>query len=471
MRNWDVGRIAAAAGAHLVRGGGGAERVDGGGAGRGPGPERITIDSRDAGPGALFVGLAGAHVDGGEFAAAALAAGAWGALVAPAFAPRLTELDRRVLDGSPAAVLVADSPLSALQSLARAWRRELGAQVIGVTGSTGKTSTKELLAAMLRPHRATVASRANFNTEIGLPLEILAAPAGAEVLVLEMAMRGSGQIAELCEVAEPDVGVIVSIGPVHLELLGSLEVIAAAKAELLLALPPTGAAVVPKGEKLLSPHLRSDLRTLTFGSGGDVELSAVEPGRIVVDLCGTPISFGIDLEHQPHLQTDLLAATAAAAAIGVAPGGELAFTAPAGRGRRITLPGDVLLIDGSYNANPMSMHAALLELEAVAGARGGTARRVAVLGEMLELGPAAEDFHTRLGEQARGRVDLLITVGPLARAIGRAFDREHQHVQDAAAAAELVGGLLRAGDVVLVKGSYGVGLRMVCESLQAAVSA
>ena len=131
--------------------------------------------------------------------------------------------------------------------------------MIGVTGSTGKTSTKDLLLAVLAPHRRTFASRANFNTEIGLPLEILAAPRGTEVLVLEMAMRGAGQIAELAAIAEPDVGVIVSIGPVHLELLGSIEAIAAAKAELIAALAPGATAIVPAGEPLLAPHLRADL--------------------------------------------------------------------------------------------------------------------------------------------------------------------------------------------------------------------
>ena len=159
-----------------------------------------------------------------------------------------------------ARVLAAADPLRALQRLATAWRRELGARVIGVTGSTGKTSTKDLLLALLAPHRRTVASRANFNTEIGLPLEILAAPAGTEVLVLEMAMRGAGQIAELAAIAEPDVGVIVSIGPVHLELLGTVEAIAARQGRADRCAGPGATAVVPAGEPLLDPHLRDDVR-------------------------------------------------------------------------------------------------------------------------------------------------------------------------------------------------------------------
>ena len=205
MRTWDAPRIAREAGAKLVLPATGDA-----------GPERVVIDSREAAPGDLFVGLRGDSADGGRFAAGGLRAGAWGVLTAPEHAAERTDADA-------GAWLTAEDPLAALQRLARAWRRELGADVIGVTGSTGKTSTKDLLHAVLAPHRRTIASRGNFNTEIGLPLEILGAPAGTEVLVLEMAMRGAGQIAELAAVAEPDVGVIVSIGPVHLELLGTIE--------------------------------------------------------------------------------------------------------------------------------------------------------------------------------------------------------------------------------------------------------
>ncbi len=177
---------------------------------------------------------------------------------------------------NPGFVLTAENPLQALQSLATAWRHELGAagmQVIGVTGSTGKTSTKDILLALLRPRRRTVASRANFNTEIGLPLEILAAAEGTEVLVLEMAMRGRGQIAELAAIAEPDVGVIVSIGPVHLERLGTIENVAAAKAELIAALAPGQTAIIPADERLLDTHVRSDVRTVTFGDYGDIRFT------------------------------------------------------------------------------------------------------------------------------------------------------------------------------------------------------
>ena len=171
--------------------------------------------------------------------------------------------------------------MPALGALARGWRQDLAAFVIGVTGSVGKTSTKDLIAAMIAPHRSIAASRENYNTEIGLPLEILAAPWGTEVLVLEMAMRGFGQIRELAAIAEPDVGVITNIGPVHLEQMGSLEGVAEAKAELLDGLQPGGTAVVPSDEPLLEPWLRDDLEVVTFGPGGDVhyEGSSLEVRR------------------------------------------------------------------------------------------------------------------------------------------------------------------------------------------------
>jgi len=359
---------------------------------------------------------------------------------------------------------VAD-PLDALQRLATAWRRELGARVIGVTGSTGKTSTKDLLAAVLSPHRLTVASRANFNTEIGLPLEILAAPAGTEVLVLEMGMRGPGQIAELAGVAEPDVGVIVSIGPVHLEQLRTIEGVAAAKAELIAGLPAGGTAVLPADEPLLDPHRRSDVATLTFGPGGDVTIAGETEDSVEIDCAGERLSLSLDFS-QSHLRRDLLAAVAAAKAVGVRAGGRLHVTLSPGRGQRTVLPGDVTLIDDSYNANPMSMRAALDELAATAAAR-----RVAVLGDMLELGPGAERYHRELGEHAAATADVLVTVGPLAASMADRFPGEHHHAVDAGEAAATVPGLLRGGDVVLVKGSNGVGLRGVCEVLRAGAPA
>jgi UDP-N-acetylmuramoyl-tripeptide--D-alanyl-D-alanine ligase len=448
MRTWTPEQVAGAAGARLV-----SPPPAGGG------PERVIIDSREAGPGSLFVGLVGEHVDGGRFAPHALAAGAWGVLTTPEHA----EAARCAV---PGALLAAEDPLAALQRLATAWRRALDVQVIGVTGSTGKTSTKDLLLALLAPHRRTVASRANYNTEIGVPLEILAAPADTEVLVLEMAMRGAGQIAELAAVAEPDVGVIVSIGPVHLELLGTIEAIAAAKAELIAALKPSGTAILPAGEPLLEPHIRADLETIRFGAGGDVQLRRSEDELVEIDLAGRPIVLEVPFSLA-HLRRNLLPAAAAASAVGVIPSGRVALELSPGRGQRVALPGGLTLIDDCYNANPMSMRAALEDLAETA-ARADHARPVAVLGDMLELGPRERDYHVALGEEAaRAGVELLVTVGPLAEAIAERFDGELHSVEDAAAAAEMVPDLLQSGDVVLIKGSRGVGLELVCRALSA----
>jgi UDP-N-acetylmuramoyl-tripeptide--D-alanyl-D-alanine ligase len=433
VRGWSPERIADAAGARLVEPG---TRRDG--------PTRAVIDSRHAHRGDLFVGLPGERVDGGRFAEDVIGAGAWGVLVGEAWAG-IDNADEGV-------VLVAPDPLLALQRLATEWRRELGAQVIGVTGSTGKTSTKDLLAAMVDQQRRVIATPQNLNTEIGLPLTVLGAPAGTEVLVLEMAMRGAGQIAELAEIAEPDVGVIVNIGPVHLELLGSIEAIAAAKAELLAALRPGGTAVIPANEPLLDPHRRDDVTTVTFGPGGDVsEL----PDALDLDVGGGRLS--------AHMHRNALAALAAARAVGVQPTGYLQVAVTELRGERLDLPGGIVVVNDCYNANPMSMRAALDDLAASAPETG---RRIAVLGDMLELGSQEERFHQEIGAHARATgVDLLVTVGPRAAAMGPAFGGAVEHVADAAAAAELLPSLLQAGDTVLVKGSRGVGLEVVAQRL------
>jgi UDP-N-acetylmuramoyl-tripeptide--D-alanyl-D-alanine ligase len=348
--------------------------------------------------------------------------------------------------GKPGALLASPDPLQALGRLATSWRRELGAQVIGITGSTGKTSTKDVLAGMLAPHRRVVATPKNLNTEIGLPLTVLGAPEGTEVLVLEMAMRGRGQIAELAAIAEPDVGVIVNVGPVHLELLGSIEAIAATKAELITALPPGGTAVIPAGEPLLAVHRRDDVTTVTFGPGGDVERL---PDGLTLPFFST------------HMRSNARAALAAARAVGVEPSGRLVVALSELRGQRIELPGGIVVVNDCYNANPMSMRAALDDLAASA-----PGRRVAVLGDMLELGPDERRFHEEIGAHARAAgVDVLVTVGPLAAAMGPAFGGATVHATGADAAAAMLSGLLAEGDTVLVKGSRGVGLEVIAQRL------
>jgi UDP-N-acetylmuramoyl-tripeptide--D-alanyl-D-alanine ligase len=399
------------------------------------------IDSRAIEAGDLFVGLPGEKVDGGRFAPQALAGGAWGVLVAPEHA-------EAAQCAMPGALIAADDPLLALQRLATAWRRALACQVVGITGSVGKTSTKDILAAMLAQARRTVANRENLNTEIGLPLTVLEAPPGTEALVLEMGMRGPGQIAELTAIAEPDVSVITAVAPVHLELMGSIEAIAAAKAELIAGLRPGGTAILPAGEALLERHRRDDVTMVTFGPGGDVaELPA-----------------GLELPFDSaHMRRNALAALAAARAVGVEPTGALQVELSSFRGQRMHLPGDIVVVNDCYNANPMSMRAALDDLAASA-----SGRRVAVLGDMLELGPDEARFHAEVGAHARAAgVDLLVAVGPRAAHFADGYG-EVLALSDAQAAAQTVPGLLQPGDTVLLKASRGVGLEVVARALEAA---
>jgi UDP-N-acetylmuramoyl-tripeptide--D-alanyl-D-alanine ligase len=425
---WSPEQVAQAAGGRLV-----APAPHAGG------PARAVIDSRAAGPGDLFVGLVGEHVDGGRFAAQALAGGAWGVLVAPEHA----DAARCAVAG---AIIAADDPLAALQRLATAWRRTLGCPVVGITGSVGKTSTKDILAAMLAQRLRTVANRENLNTEIGLPMTVLEAPAGAEALVLEMGMRGPGQIGELTAIAEPDVGLITAVAPVHLELMGSVEAIAAAKAELVAGLRAGGTAIVPAGEPLLDAHRRDDVTTVTFGPGGDVDA----------------LPDGLELPfNSAHMRRNALAALAAARALGVEPDGVLDVALSSFRGQRIELPGDIVVVNDCYNANPMSMRAALDDLAASA-----SGRRVAVLGDMLELGPDEDRFHAEIGSHAReAGIDVLVAVGPRAAHLADGYG-EVIALPDAAAAAATVPGLLAPGDTVLLKASRGVGLEVVARALE-----
>ena len=456
MKHWSDQRVAGTAGAELVR-----PHPDGR---AGDGPTRVVIDSREVGPGDLFVGIPGERADGGSFAVGALRDGAWGVLVTPEWAA-----DAMVEEAG--AVLVSATPVPALGALARAWRRDLAAHVIAVTGSVGKTSTKDLITALVAPHRAVASNPKNWNTEIGLPLAILAAPLGTQVMVLEMGMRGFGQIAELAAISEPDVGVITNIGPVHLEQMGSLEGVARAKSELLEGLYDGATAVVPSDEPLLEPWLRSSLEIVTFGPGGDVayEGSSLRGGTVPDAVPRTHVVLAggerIELElpfDQAHNLLNTLAAVAAVRAIGVTPSGRVDVRFSGLRGERVLLGMGATIINDCYNANPLSMRAALDDL----AAHETAGRRIAVLGDMLELGPAEDEHHRDVGAYAAAAgVDVLVTVGPRSARMLDAYDGEGYAVADAGEAAAMAGELIAAGDVVLVKGSRGVGLEVVAETL------
>ena len=417
-------------------------------------PVRASIDSRSVEPGDLFFGLTGERADGGEFAGQALAEGAWGVVVTPEWAGEQA-------GGGEGWVFSAADPLAALQALATVWRRELSVPVLGITGSVGKTSVKDIARAIL-PGRVH-ANEENLNTEIGLPLTVLAAPRETDLLVLEMAMRGFGQITLLAEIAEPDVGVITCVGPVHVEQVGSVEGVARAKAELIDGLPPEGTLIAPADPGLLAPHLERAPALITFGEEGDVRAEAVEvtaeglSATVVTPAGEERFRFSFT---ELHNLTNALAAIAAGVALGFEPS---EMSAGAGRirlsglrGERILLPGGAVLINDCYNANPVSMEAAIANLAAEQAGR-----RVAVLGLMGELGEDSESYHAEVGEFAReSGIDVVIGVGPEA-----ARYRPDVTVDDPVGAAAELARLDREGTVVLVKGSRSAGLEAVAEAL------
>ena len=417
-------------------------------------PVRASIDSRSVEPGDLFFGLTGERADGGEFAGQALAEGAWGVVVTPEWAGEQA-------GGGEGWVFSTADPLAALQALATVWRRELSVPVLGITGSVGKTSVKDIARAIL-PGRVH-ANEENLNTEIGLPLTVLAAPRETDLLVLEMAMRGFGQITLLAEIAEPDVGVITCVGPVHVEQVGSVEGVARAKAELIDGLPPEGTLIAPADPGLLAPHLERAPALITFGEEGDVRAEAVEvtaeglSATVVTPAGEERFRFSFT---ELHNLTNALAAIAAGVALGFEPS---EMSAGAGRirlsglrGERILLPGGAVLINDCYNANPVSMEAAIANLAAEQAGR-----RVAVLGLMGELGEDSESYHAEVGEFAReSGIDVVIGVGPEA-----ARYRPDVTVDDPVGAAAELARLDREGTVVLVKGSRSAGLEAVAEAL------
>ena len=385
----------------------------------------VEIDSRRVGPGDLFVAVRG----GVAYLEQARAAGA--------------------------ATLVPDDDFAALAALGRVVRDQNEAEVVGITGSTGKTSTKDILAALCRPHRRTIAAEASYNAELGLPLTLCRLEPDTELLIAELAMRGFGQIEALCELARPTIGVITAIGPVHLQFVESVAGVARAKAELLEALPRGAKAVIPAGVADLEPHVRGDLDVIRVGE--DARIRSFRNGRLEAQVGSELVE--LELPFTSHHQVEnTLTAVAAYWTSGLpldrigdgAPQIELSRL----RGEELPLPGGGVLINDCWNANPASMTAALRDL---AGRNGG--RRIAVLGGMAELGPEGPRYHREVGKQAT-ELDVVVGVGELARDYGPTH-----WVADAEAAAALLEELLEPGDMVLVKGSRAVGLESVAANL------
>jgi len=402
----------------------------------------LEIDSRRIRPGDLFVAIRG----GIDHVQAALDAGA-------------------------AAALVPDDPHLAMAALGRAVRERSDARVVAVTGATGKTSTKDILAALCRPHLRTVAAEQSHNNEIGLPLTLTRIEPDTQLVIAEMGTRGAGQIGELCAIARPEVAIVTAIGPAHLELFGSIEAIAAAEAETIAALPAGGVAILPSQEPLLEPHLtRRDVEVVTYGDGGDVRLLLFETGersRLEVSVLGERLSLHVDFRAR-HNATNALAALAAYAALGLplddVQRGADRIVLSRWREEERMLAGGGLLINDSYNANPVSMAAALAHL----AERSGGRRRVAVLGDMAELGPAGPAYHAEIGAAAAGAgVELLVALGSLARGYveGAASVCESAWAPTVASGLPLIASLLQPGDCVLVKGSRSMGLEVVADAL------
>ncbi|MGZ4392176.1 MAG: UDP-N-acetylmuramoyl-tripeptide--D-alanyl-D-alanine ligase [Gaiellaceae bacterium] len=377
----------------------------------------VQVDSRRIASGDLFVAVG----RGSEFVDDALAHGA-------------------------VATLVPHDAFAALARIARAVRERSSARVVGITGSMGKTSTKDILAALSAPSARTIAAEASYNNEIGVPLTLCRLEADTEVCVLELAMRGFGQIAELAAIARPQIGVVTNVGPVHLELVDSLDGVARAKGELIEALPAGGTAIVPED----FPVSRDDVEVIRVGTAEGIR----NDGRTSVG----GVSFNFTAQHQVQ---NAATALAALTALGLPRPGSVDVDFARWRGEEQELPGGGVLINDAYNANPVSMRAALAYL----AERAGDRRRVAILGDMAELGRTGPDYHREVGAAASELgVDELLAVGELARGYlengvpGRWVANVHDALRQ-------VDELVRPGDAVLVKGSRAVGLEAVAAAL------
>jgi UDP-N-acetylmuramoyl-tripeptide--D-alanyl-D-alanine ligase len=409
-------------------------------------------DSREVQPGGLFFALKGAATDGRRFVADAVARGAAGVVV-----------ESPVDDAGGAEVIVVPDAWRALYDLAARRLREAAPIVVGITGSNGKTSTKEMLAAILATRYRVLSTEGNRNTETGVPLTLLQLEPGVhQVAVLEMGMQGPGEIARLAELARPSVGIVTGIGTVHLEFFGSQEGIAEAKGELIEALPADGLAVL-NADDPFTPRLaaRSRAPVRTFGlEGGDFQGQDYEAGAFTVGNVRVALP-----APGRHLARNALAAIAAADHLGVPPAEAAPVLAEVRVPRRLELilaPAGFTVVDDAYNASPESMLAAF---EAVAELpRQG--RLLAVLGEMRELGAAAEDAHRRVGAAAAATFDAVCVADiGMGRLLAEAAHAEM--VADKPAAARWVKAQAQAGDVVLVKASHGVGLEDVVAELLA----
>ncbi|MDR3685705.1 MAG: UDP-N-acetylmuramoyl-tripeptide--D-alanyl-D-alanine ligase [Coriobacteriia bacterium] len=439
----------------------------------------VCIDSRCIRPGCIFVALPGERTDGHDFVLSAIDAGAK-LIIVSRTAEQVVELVD-VAKRRDVAVLRVDDTLLAIQALASYHRSRLHCEVLGITGSTGKTSTKDFVMAVLSAGKRTVGTQGNRNNELGVPLTVLAANADTEVLVVEMGMRGMGQIASLCQIARPTLGLLTNVGTSHIELLGSQDAVAEAKGELVRCLPATGVAFLNGDDEYSARIAGTTAATVTLYGlseacvvrATDIELDAESRAAFTLlsPAGAAQVSLPVPGRHNVY---NALAAAAVALQLGIAPEliAEKLATADmsAMRMQVINTASGLTLVNDAYNANPASMRAAVDTLAAMVA--GG--RRIAVLGDMAELGSLTELAHFRIGEAvARLGIDELVTVGVRAHRIAEgalAHGMSTQHVrvtEDAESAAEALGSLAETGDIVLVKASRVMGLEVVVDRMVA----
>ena len=419
----------------------------------------VTTDSRAVKPGELFVALKGGNFDGHDYCVKAAELGAAGVVVS------------HDVEGLPAGVSVfkVEDTLLAYQQLAHAYRlKQQGLKVFAITGSNGKTSTKDLLAACLGAKYKVVKTQGNFNNEIGLPKTLLSIQPDTDIAVVEMGMRGLGQIAELCRIAEPDSGLITNVGETHMELLGSMENIGKAKSEIVVDLPSDGFAVLNgDNEYVLAAAGKTKAQVVYFGlgencdyRGSDIVTSALGTTFTCTEKkSGKSVSVRLQLigEHNVY---NALSAIAGAACYGVPledSANALATARLTGSRQEIIYIGDITFINDAYNASPASMEAALKTLSEAKKAAHGAVRTIAVLADMLELGAISEDAHRRVGRWAvENGVDYVLTYGPEAAYISEEVKKlggETCHYADRQGAADKLRQLATAGDIILLKGS------------------
>jgi len=439
----------------------------------------ISIDSRSILLGEAFFAIKGDSRDGHDFVAAALKGGAGLAVV---IADRRGALRLDGISNPP--LLVVPDVLEALRGLARAARARMSAQVIAVTGSVGKTGTKEALRLALERNGATHASIASYNNHWGVPLSLARCPVSTRYAVFEIGMNHAGEIEPLTRLVRPRVAIVTTVEPVHLEFFGSVEAIADAKAEIFLGVEPGGVALINRDnaqfERLKEAARRAGVeRVVSFGAHRDADARLVKSSlladrsAVAARILGTDITYQLGAPGY-HVVLNSLAVLAAASLVGA----DLALAAlalaelkpAAGRGARIALDlggGSALLIDESYNANPASMRAALALLgQAGIGPRG---RRIAVLGDMLELGPSGAELHREIAEGVRAHgVDLVFCCGPLMRVLWEALPSERRggYAESSGALESELVAAVRPGDAIMVKGSLGSRMGPLVKALE-----